>query len=127
MPGVVRDPPREVAELRRAQSLECAYLSNQGGGAIILLITTIVLILILKLMVTVNSIRYIMINIAIYNNSNINITSRDGVGVLVSTTFPSFQNHTFAHDLPYPSWVERKVHLSAPSTITTTLIIMIVI
>ena len=38
--------------------------------------------------------------------------SHDGFGVPVSTTFPLFQNHTFAHDVPHPSWVERKVHLT---------------
>ena len=38
--------------------------------------------------------------------------SHDGLGVLVSTTFSSFQNHALAHDLPRPSWVERKVYLT---------------
>ena len=33
-------------------------------------------------------------------------------GVLARTTFPLSPNRTFAHDLPHPSWVERKVHLS---------------
>ena len=37
--------------------------------------------------------------------------SHDGFGVLVSTTFPSFQNHRFAHDLPHTSCVRIKVHL----------------
>ena len=39
--------------------------------------------------------------------------SRDGLGVLVRTAFPLFKNHTSAHDLPHPSWVERKVPLTA--------------
>ena len=37
--------------------------------------------------------------------------SHDGFGVLVSSTFPLFPNHKFAHDLPHPSWVHIKVHL----------------
>ena len=35
--------------------------------------------------------------------------SHDGFGVLASTTFPLLPNHKFVHDLPRPSWAERKV------------------
>ena len=35
----------------------------------------------------------------------------DGFGVLVSATFPLFQNHKFAHALPNPSWVYIKRHV----------------
>ena len=36
----------------------------------------------------------------------------DCFGVLMSTTFPLFRNLIFAHGLPHPSWVLRKVHLN---------------
>ena len=39
--------------------------------------------------------------------------SHDGLGVLVSTASLFFPNHTFAHDLPHPSWAEIKVHLKS--------------
>ena len=35
----------------------------------------------------------------------------DGLGALLTTTFPLFQNHTLARDLPHPCWVHIKVRL----------------
>ena len=34
--------------------------------------------------------------------------SHDGFGALVSATFPAFQKHKVAHNLPHPSWVSMK-------------------
>ena len=46
--------------------------------------------------------------------------SHDGFGVLVSTTFPLFQNHTFAHDLPPPLTGGKKSTSESSSSPTPT-------
>ena len=93
-------------------------MSGSGGTAapaaraprIVTIVLVIIVIIVIVIIVIVTVIIIIVTVIIIvgcaYLSAQGGGAGHDGFGVLVSTTLPSFQNHTLAHDLPQPSWVE---------------------